>query len=134
MPPEHAYEVGYGKPPQHSRFRKGQCGNPRGRPKGSKNLATIVGEALDQKVVVNEGGRRRKITKREAVITQLVNRSAQADLKATQMLLGLMHEIERRGETASAEAKTFSDKDRQVLAVLRARLAGDTQGDDDARA
>src|SRR4051794_8925813 len=81
MPPEPAYEVGYGKPPQHSRFRKGQSGNLRGRPKGSKNLATIVGEALDQKVVVNEGGRRRKITKREAVITQLVNRSAQADLK-----------------------------------------------------
>jgi hypothetical protein len=131
MPPEHAYEVGYGKPPQHSRFRKGQCGNPRGRPKGSKNLATIVGEALDQKVVVNEGGRRRKITKREAVITQLVNRSAQADLKATQMLLGLMHEIERRSETASAEARTFTDKDRQVLAVLRARLVGDSQGEDD---
>ena len=134
MPPEHAYEVGYGKPPQHSRFRKGQCGNPRGRPKGSKNLATIVGEALDQKVVVNEGGRRRKITKREAVITQLVNRSAQADLKATQMLLGLMHEIERRSETASAETRTFSDKDRQVLAVLRSRLAGDTSGDDNVRA
>ena len=83
MPPERAYEVGYGKPPQHSRFRKGQSGNPRGRPKGSKNLATIVGAALDQKIVVNEGDRHRKITKREAVITQLVNRSAQADLKAT---------------------------------------------------
>ena len=130
MPPERFYEVGYGKPPPHSRFRKGQSGNPRGRPKGSKNLATIVGEALDQKVVVNEGGRRRKITKREAVITQLVNRSAQADLKATQMLLGLMHEIERRSEMAP-EARTFSDKDRQVLAVLRARLTGGNQGEDD---
>ena len=93
----------------------------------------MLERTLNEAIVVTENGRRRKITKREAVITQLVNRSAQADPKATQMLLGLMHEIERRSEMAP-EARTFSDKDRQVLAVLRARLAGDTQGDDDAGA
>src|SRR3954452_22678400 len=41
------YEVGYGKPPRHTRFEKGRSGNPRGRPKSSKNLATLLAAALD---------------------------------------------------------------------------------------
>ena len=43
---ESDYEVGYGKPPRHSRFVKGRSGNPRGRPPGTKNLKTLLSEAL----------------------------------------------------------------------------------------
>jgi hypothetical protein len=48
MPPdsEGDYEVGYGKPPRETRFAKGQSGNPRGRPSGAKNFATLLREAL----------------------------------------------------------------------------------------
>ena len=46
------YDVGYGKPPRHTRFKKGQSGNPRGRPSGSKNLATVLSEALNELVIV----------------------------------------------------------------------------------
>src|SRR6516164_2754915 len=74
------YAVGYGKPPRHGGFQKGRSGNPRGRPKGSKNFATLLAEALDEKVQVTEDGRRRRIAKRELVIKQLVNKSAAADL------------------------------------------------------
>src|SRR3954452_21014644 len=76
------YEVGYGKPPRHTRFKKGQSGNPRGRPSGSKNLST----ALNELVVVAENGGRQKITKRQAIITQLVNQSAKADWRATKLV------------------------------------------------
>jgi hypothetical protein len=91
----------YGKPPRHTRFKKGQSGNPRGRPSGSKNLRTLLNEALNEPVVVTEEGRRRKITKREAIVTQLVNRSATADLRALKILLDTLREIEPAGVVRS---------------------------------
>ena len=71
MPPdsEGDYEVGYGKPPRETRFAKGQSGNPRGRPSGAKNFKTLLSEALNEPVIVTENGGRRKVTKRQAIIT-----------------------------------------------------------------
>jgi hypothetical protein len=84
MPPDDQrdYEVCYGKPPPHTRFVKGQSGNPRGRPPGAKNLRTLLTKALNELVVVTDNGGRRKVSKREAIVTQLVNRSAKAGFKA----------------------------------------------------
>ena len=115
------YEVGYGRPPRHTRFEPGRSGNPRGRPNRSKNLATLLSEALREPVIVTENGRRRKVSKRQAVIKQFVNRSAQGDLKAMQMLLGTMQEIEHRGEAEPAET-TFDGVDQKVIEQLKARL------------
>ena len=115
------YEVGYGRPPRQTRFEPGRSGNPRGRPNRSKNLATLLSEALREPVIVTENGRRRKVSKRQAVIKQLVNRSAQGDLKAMQMLLGTMQEIEHRGEAEPAET-TFDGVDQKVIEQLKARL------------
>jgi len=96
MPPddERDYEVGYGKPPLHTRFAKGQSGNPRGRPPGAKNMKTLLNKALNELVVVTEDSGRRKVSKREAIVTQLVNRSAKADFKAIQILLGLLRDTD----------------------------------------
>jgi hypothetical protein len=117
------YEVGYGKPPRHTRFKPGRSGNPRGRPSGSKNLATVLSEALIEPVIVAENGRRRKITKRQAIITQLVNRSAKSDLRATKILLDIIRELERGTEPASAET-AFGPADEKVIEQLKARLRG----------
>jgi hypothetical protein len=128
--PKGDYEIGFGRPPQHSRFRAGQSGNPRGRPKGSKNLETLLAEALDEKVVVKEDGQRRAITKREVIIKQLVNKSASADLQAIRMLLGI-----KQGFKSTVEAESFgagdqplADADRQVMEELSRRLSR-PQGD-----
>jgi hypothetical protein len=77
MPPDQKrdYAVGYGKPPRRSRFPKGQSGNPPGRSPGAKNLKALLSDALNEFVIVTENGGHRKITTREAIITQLVNRS-----------------------------------------------------------
>jgi hypothetical protein len=118
------YEVGYGKPPRHSRFVKGQSGNPRGRPPGAKNFTTLLNEALDEPVPVTDHGGRRKLSKRRAIITQLVNRSVKADLRAIKMLFDIVRDIERQTEPISSETPQFSEADVKVLEQLRARFSG----------
>ena len=115
------YEVGYGKPPRKTRFTKGQSGNPRGRPCGAKNLKTLLNEALDETIIVTENGGRRRVSKREAIITQLVNRSATADFRAIKILLDLLRNIEAQSEPA-AETTAFNDADEKVLEQLKARF------------
>ena len=121
------YAVGYGKPPRHSGFQKGRSGNPKGRPKGSKNFATLLTEALDEKVQVTEDGKRRRIAKRELVIKQLVNKSAAADLRAIKQLTDIVQGIE--GRTGAAHAppspQAFTAADQEVIAELRKRIERD---------
>ena len=125
MPPdnERDYEIGYGKPPPHTRFKKGQSGNPRGRPPGAKNLKTLLTDALNEPVVVTENGGHRKITKREAIVTQLVNRSATADWRAVKILFDILRDIEGQTDPASPETSAFTAADEKVIEQLRARFS-----------
>jgi hypothetical protein len=79
------YEVGYGKPPLHTRFQKGQSGNPQGRPRGSKSFETLLNRALEQLVVLRKNGR--KMTKRELMAEQLVNKAASGDYRTARLLI-----------------------------------------------
>ena len=84
------YEVGHSKPPKEHQFKPGQSGNPKGRPKGSKNLATDVSEELSETVPVREGGKVKHITKQRALIKAQCAKGAGGDTRAAQAVFSLM--------------------------------------------
>jgi hypothetical protein len=121
---EASYDVGYGRPPQHSRFSSGRSGNPRGRPKGSQNLTTLLDEALDQKVTVTEHGQSRQITKREAIATQVVNRAVKGNPCTLKLVLGWEDKREatlraaRGADQGESQATTPSTQRSASLPIL----------------
>jgi hypothetical protein len=94
-------KVGYRNPPEKSRFKTGQSGNPQGRPKGALNMATILERTLREPIVIVENGRRRTVTKLEAALKQVVNQAASGKLKAVQLLATLVRSAEERGIQAA---------------------------------
>ena len=119
---EHNYKVGPGRPPLNTRFRKGQSGNPGGRHK--KNMPALLADALNETVSVTIDGEQRQITKREAVVHQLVNKSTTADLRATKMLFDMMKDAEHKAGAASPppEPRPLDPADKQVLQLFIERL------------
>jgi hypothetical protein len=115
-----AYEVGKRRPPRATRFRPGQSGNPRGRPKSARGLGALVARALGERVEAKENGRRRRITKLEAAVKQLVNRAANGDQRATQFVFSLMHDDQ--GRPAPQAAHQIGEGDAMVVAELVRRL------------
>ncbi len=126
--------MGYGKPPVHTRFRKGRSGNPAGRPRGSRDLAALLAAELDKPVAVREGGGTvRKVRKREALAAGLVNKALQGDLRAARLLLLLQARPGAAEERAAAPdgRGPSSDTDREIIASYLARLGRQEGGDAD---
>ena len=92
------YEVGYGKPPSHTRFKPGQSGNPKGRPKRSQNLHSVFRDALFKKVPVTEDGRLRSMSRVEAIVTGLVAKALKGDPRAAESVLRLANQHFPPGE------------------------------------
>lgn len=117
------YAVGKGKPPVHTQFGKDRPGNRNGRPRGSRNLDTVVKKAMAVRLTVKENGKDRKISKLDAAVTQLVNKAASGDLRAIESVLRLNREIEARALPTEAP-RPLSDADRVVLERFAERMRG----------
>lgn len=112
------YQIGYKRPPLHSRFRKGQSGNPEGarrHRRHDKRLVALLEEALDARMA---GRPRRQVTRREAIVAALVEKSAGGDLRAVKLLLDLLPKTEfdynpaRHAEAQSARERLIQELDR----------------------
>lgn len=115
------YDVGYKKPPKAHQFAKGHSGNPNGRPKGSKNIASILKSVFNEKVSITEHGRQRQVTKLEAATMQLANKAASGDLHSIRLMMQLIPGMEERLDQANTAALSDA-QDRQVLAEMLKRM------------
>jgi hypothetical protein len=112
--------VGFRRPPRSAQFRKGQSGNPGGRPRRGHELAALLLAELDKSARVTVDGKRRLVSKREQIAKQLVDRSADADLRATKLLVDLLHKIE--APPPAPEPCRLDEADEKVLQLLLLRL------------
>lgn len=134
-----SYEVGFGRPPQHSRFKNGQSGNPKGRPKGSKNLQTLLREELDQKVQVTENGRPKLMSKRRIAVRQQVDKAVKGEHRAFAVLVKL--DIDSGGPGSGQAAVGTSSASEippaaydEVVSQFLQQLNDSTGGTDDGSA
>lgn len=111
----------YQRPPRKGQFRPGQSGNPRGRPKNSKNLKTYVAELLHAPITVVEDGKEKKIPRVKAIAIQLVNLAAKGDPKGLAAVINLTREFEV-GLSDATPAALDRFEDASVLDGIIARI------------
>jgi hypothetical protein len=114
--------VGYKRPPVGTRFQPGQSGNPKGRPKGSRNFGTVLDKELDTRITITENGKRKKITKREATAKQLANKGAAGDPKALPVLLNEIRFRENLLLAAPAQDLLNTAEDALVIESIVRRI------------
>jgi hypothetical protein len=85
-------DVGYGKPPKATRFRKGRSGNPKGRPSGDENLLSVFKRMAMKRIKIREGDKSRTITMADAIILQNYKAALQKDQIAMGNIIRLAEE------------------------------------------
>ncbi|MEP3856621.1 MAG: DUF5681 domain-containing protein [Porticoccus sp.] len=116
------YEVGYGKPPKKYQFKPGKSGNPKGRPKESKNLSTDISEEMSEMIQLSESGKTKSTSKQRAMIKALCSRALKGNVPAITTLVKLITQAEsvRDGQT---DMNHLNDEDNAILARYIARLS-----------
>ncbi|MCA1471258.1 hypothetical protein I6F09_25680 [Bradyrhizobium sp. IC3195] len=112
------YSVGYGKPPKARRFKPGQSGNPRGRPKKCLSLIELFARELRRKRTIVEDGQRLRIQTDEVLVKRVVDLAVKGNEKALRMTMKLTEQI-REIESEKIE----NDRDPVSIEEARARFA-----------
>jgi len=109
-------------PPKEYQFPKGVSGNAKGRPRGSKNLKTIVMEAAADQVSAVVDGKSRRISKLQATVMQLATKAAGGDHNSMGKFLAWVDEMEMRASAAKPAQFPLGEPDLEVLRATYARM------------
>ena len=123
------YDVGYGKPPKHTRFKKGQSGNPKGRPKGSRNFSSDVKKILKQPVRVSTGGKTKTVSTQFAALQRLREKALNGNDRPLDRLFDFARAY---NDEELAEEVNLSQSDAEILAGFLARQIREAEEPDAA--
>lgn len=108
------YLIGHKKPPLHTQYKPGQTGNPKGRPKGVKNLSTDLQEELESKILITEANQRHVVTKQRAMIKTLFAKALKGDTRAVNVLINLILGLEQTNRNGQVD-RVLSKEDQAIL-------------------
>jgi hypothetical protein len=115
-------EVGFKRPPVHSRFTKGRSGNPKGRPKGTKNLRTDLIEVLQERITVTEGGRKVRMPKQRALVKTLIAKGLKGDSRSITTLLNTMFRALVNADATDEVEQPLDANEKELMAGIEARI------------
>lgn len=123
-PPSGDYEVGYGRPPKHSQFKKGERQNHRRGRRSEHDLGRYIGEELGAAMAfADEEGRRRKLPKARVLAKQMVNHALRT---------GDPRRIDKYLPKSSTEAEEpFTEAELETIARFLAGYMGDTDEEEE---
>jgi len=124
---DNSNKVGYCKPPVHSRWKPGQCPNPRGRTKGALNLKTEIKLMLEAPIFVNDNGKPKKMTTLRAMLLRLREMALKGHDRY--MALFLEHAFRHLG-LATEPPGDISKDDQAILDAFREEIRAETNKDD----
>ena len=107
-------EGGYRQPPNETRFKKGRSGNPKGRPKGTRNLKTDIATLMKKRVTIREDGQRRNVSRQEALLLTLYAKAVQGDTKASSQLFAMLTKLQDQ-DSAPSQPDVVTDNDRAIV-------------------
>ena len=121
------YDIGYRRPPASGRFKPGTSGNPKGRPKGTRNFVTLLQQELQQTITVNENGKKKKITRQQAMVKRVVTNALNGDARAILLLIDI---LKRTGQFDAQSAEDLLPDDYEAIldSYVRKRQSGDGSG------
>ena len=118
------FKVGYGKPPKSGQFKRGKSGNPKGRPTGSRKLATDLAAELNEQITVREDGKPRRVSKQRALIKSLMAKALQGDVRANAAVLALYARV--LTDLPEEEDSVVEENELQILRQFAPRLLQST--------
>jgi hypothetical protein len=104
----------YRKPPEAHQFKPGKSGNPRGRPKGTRNLKTDLTRLLKRRISVREDGETRHISRQEAILLSLYSKAISGDVRATMSILTMLMKLEPTMTSEPAQDEV-SPRDEEII-------------------
>ena len=128
-----SYDVGYGKPPVAAQFKPGKSGNPKGRPRGSRNLNAIIAEVLSAKIKIREGEKVRHVTRIEALARKQLEAGLKGDQKAIQTCFRIAKELGLMEQPESAPQEPWNlelltDEELNFLLQITEKMSDKTDG------